>query len=134
MESFYSRWKCGKKKKLVDLGDEGTLISGIRVMQHKDFSFTWHMEEYVNSKLSLIDTPRGFMSETTELDDTFMNKVVSLSGKIGWLGSNGRPDAAAGHSIIAGEYKHKSPQLITMCNQVVKQCKAIAGQTPSVAH
>ena len=68
MDTFYKRWKCGKKKTLDDLGDEGTLISGIRVIQHKDFSFSWHMEEYAKSKLSLIEVPRGFMSSTTELN------------------------------------------------------------------
>ena len=46
------------------------------------------------------------------------------NGQIGWLGSNGRPDFAAAHSIIAGEYKNKSPQLITWCNQTITQCKS----------
>eukprot|EP00973_Karenia_brevis_P062323 8667631-Karenia_brevis.AAC.1 len=41
-----------------------------------------------------------------------MNKVVSSNGQIGWIGSIGRPDAAA-----------SQPQLITRCNQVVKRCK-----------
>ena len=39
MEQFYSKYQCGKRKKFIDLGDEGTLISGIRVKQHKDFTF-----------------------------------------------------------------------------------------------
>eukprot|EP00973_Karenia_brevis_P001494 203190-Karenia_brevis.AAC.1 len=81
------------------------------------------MEAYVEKKLALIDTPRGFLSNTEELDETWIIQVVSSNSQIGWIGNNGHPDAAAGHSIIAGEYKHKSPQLITMCNQVVKQCK-----------
>eukprot|EP00973_Karenia_brevis_P044277 6135678-Karenia_brevis.AAC.1 len=51
-----------------------------------------------------------------------MNKAVSSNGQIGWIGSNGRPDAAAWHSIIAREYNIKLPQLLTMCNQVMKQC------------
>jgi len=33
MKVFYSKYKCGKNKKLQDLGNEGTLISGIRVAQ-----------------------------------------------------------------------------------------------------
>eukprot|EP00973_Karenia_brevis_P052666 7317811-Karenia_brevis.AAC.1 len=73
------------------------------------------MEAYVDEKLALIEAPGGFLSNTEEWDETWMNKI----------GSNGRPDAAAGHTIIAGEYKHKSPQLIAMCNQVVKQCKGM---------
>ena len=72
----------------------------------------------------MIETPRGFLSNTKELDDNSMNKVISANGQIGWLGSNGRPDCAAAHSIIAGEYKNKSPQLITWCNQTIKQCRS----------
>ena len=29
MEEFYATFKCGKRKRLIDLKDEGTLISGI---------------------------------------------------------------------------------------------------------
>ena len=58
MAQFYKKYNCGKCKKLQDLGDEGTLISGIRVIQHKDYSFTWHMKEYAE-KMSTIDRPRG---------------------------------------------------------------------------
>eukprot|EP00973_Karenia_brevis_P042126 5832754-Karenia_brevis.AAC.1 len=58
-EGFYRRWTCGKRKKLRDKGEEeGTLISGVRDIQHKDFSLTWHMEAYVGEKLALIETPR----------------------------------------------------------------------------
>eukprot|EP00973_Karenia_brevis_P033664 4642074-Karenia_brevis.AAC.1 len=60
------------------------------------------MEEYVHDKLIIIDAPRGFRTSTTELYETWMNKVVSSNSQIGWISSNGRPDAAAGHSIIAG--------------------------------
>ena len=100
---------------LMDLGTEGSLIGGIRVCQHKDFGCTWDMNEYA-TKLELVDVPRGYISQNKEIDDQVMSQVVSCNGKLGWLGSNGRPDLAAGHSIIAGQYKHKSCDLITMCN------------------
>ena len=115
MEAFYDRWKCEKKKNLRECGTEGSMISGINVVQHQDYSFTWHMQRYAEEKLALIETPRGFLSRTKELDDDYMNKITSANGQIGWLGSNGRPDRAA-HSIIAGGYKNRSPQLITWCN------------------
>eukprot|EP00973_Karenia_brevis_P004338 593838-Karenia_brevis.AAC.1 len=58
-DSFYRRWKCGKCKKLRDKGEEeGTLISGVRVIQHKEFSSTWHMEASVKDKLMLVEAPR----------------------------------------------------------------------------
>eukprot|EP00973_Karenia_brevis_P077559 10776172-Karenia_brevis.AAC.1 len=66
------------------------------------------MEAYVHEKLALIEAPSGFLSNTEAFDETWMNNVVSSNGQIGWIGSNGRPDSAAGHSMIAGEYTHKS--------------------------
>ena len=39
MESFYKRYKCGKRLNLFELGKTGTRISGIRVCQNKDYSF-----------------------------------------------------------------------------------------------
>ena len=123
MKIFYKKYQCGKQKRLMDLGKEGTLISGIRVIQHPDYSFTWRMTEYADKAMSLIEIPRGFLSNPKELDEKRLSQVVSCSGQIGWIGSNGRPDLAAGHSIIAGECKNKSPQLIASCNQCVKQAK-----------
>ena len=123
IEKFYAKYQCGKRKKLQDLGDEGTRISGIRVKQLADFSFRWHMKEYAAKDMLYIDVPRGFATSTTEIPDAVMSKVVSSNGKIGWIGGNGRPDLAAGHSIIAGEYKDKSPNLVASCNQCVKQAK-----------
>eukprot|EP00973_Karenia_brevis_P004564 624459-Karenia_brevis.AAC.1 len=62
MESLSSRsttfWKAdllldiARILKLRDKGEEeGALISGVRVMHHKDYSFTWHMGAYVHDKL-----------------------------------------------------------------------------------
>ena len=96
------------------------MMSGKRAIQNEDHSFTWHMNEYAEKTLPLIECPRGFLSKTTELDDSWMNKVVSANGKIGWLGSNSRPDAAAAHSIFVEKYKNKSPTLVKLCNGVVK--------------
>ena len=53
-----------------------------------------------------------------------LTRVKGSKGQVGWLGGNGRPDLAAGHSIIAGGYKDESPLLIGQCNQCVKQAQA----------
>ena len=119
MDKFFAKYKCGKRKNMRELGQEGTLISGIRMRQNKDYSFTWHMNEYVD-KLKLIEVPRGFMTHVEEISESDMSQVMTVNGKIGWLSGTGRPDLAAGHSIIAGEYKNKSPQLVASCNQGVK--------------
>ena len=122
MEQFFGKYKCGKRKNLLELGPEGTLISGVRIRQNKDYSFTWHMNEYAD-KMKIIEVPRGFMTHVDELDESYMSQAMTVNGKIGWIGGNGRPDLAAGHSIIAGDYKLRSPQLVASCNQCVKQAK-----------
>ena len=70
--------------------------------------------------MKVIDKPRGFYTHTKEIDDPTLSEVVTSNGKIGWIGTNGRPDVAAAQSIIAGGYKDKSPQLVKDCNDAVK--------------
>ena len=72
------------------------------------------MQRYAEEKMSLIETPRGFLSYIKELDDNYMNKVISANGQIGWLGSNGRLDCASAHSIIASEYIKQKPTIDNM--------------------
>ena len=65
------------------------------------------MNEY-SQKMTTIQSPRGYMTIIEEIDDTMMSKVISNNGQVGWLGSNGRPDVAAGHSIIAASAKTRA--------------------------
>ena len=81
---YYEKVKCGKKKNLRECSAEGSMISGIHVVQHQDYSLTRHMQRYAEKKLSLIETSRGFLSGTMELDDNYMNKLISVTGQIGW--------------------------------------------------
>ena len=125
MEEFYSKFKCGKRKRLIDLKDEGTLISGIRVRQFPDKHFEWDMNEYSHNKLQPIECPRGTITKTEgDLPETQLQLVSTCNGQIGWLGGNGKPDIACGHSLIASEFKDKKPSLITDCNMCVKQARA----------
>ena len=64
MEDFYEKWKFGKKKSLRECGTEGSMISGIHVAQHKDYSFTWHMQRYADEKWTLTETLRGCLPNT----------------------------------------------------------------------
>ena len=51
----------------MDLKEDGTLISGIRVRQDKDFSFRWDMNEYTKNHMKPISVPRGFMTHAKEI-------------------------------------------------------------------
>ena len=44
MDKFYKRFVCGQKLVLMDTPG-GTRVSGIRVQQHSDYSFTYDMNE-----------------------------------------------------------------------------------------
>ncbi len=81
------------------------------------------MNEYVTNSMHEIPIPRGFLTHTEELSEDMMSKVISSNGRIGWAGCNGKPELAAGHSIIAGGYKNKLPTLVSQCNACVKQAR-----------
>ena len=94
-------------------------------MQHSDFRITVSMDEYVKSKLCLIEVPRGYLSNTKEISDGMLTNAKGVNGGLGWLASTGRPDMAAPHSIIPPGYDRRSPQLISEVNAAVKQCHAV---------
>ena len=124
MESFYRQCSFGKRKRIIDEGDTGTLISGRRVRQLQDYSFVWDMDDYASKHMKAIEAPRGLLSSTEDLSDDMMSQVETCNGQIGWLGGNGRPDVAAGHSIIASKVKERKPELIKLCNVCVKQAQS----------
>ena len=62
MKKFYQKYKCGKSKRIVDLKEEGTRISGIRVKQNPDYTFTWDMNEYAKD-MEKIELPRGYYAQ-----------------------------------------------------------------------
>ena len=51
MEQFYRQYTFGKRKRIMDEGDTGTLISGRRVRQLKDYSFVWDMDDYADKHM-----------------------------------------------------------------------------------
>ena len=124
MEQFYRQYHFGKRKRIMDEGDTGTLISGRRVRQLKDYSFLWDMDDYTDKHMKIIECPRGLLSSVEDLSDSMMSQVETCNGQIGWLGGNGRPDVAAGHSIIASKVKDRQPELVKLCNVCVKQAQS----------
>ena len=93
-------------------------------MQDRDFGIRITMDEYVKAKLSVIEVPKGDISQTKEISDAMLTIVKGVNGGLGWLASTSRPDMAAVHSIIPGGYDKKLPQLITDVNAAVRQCQS----------
>ena len=82
------------------------------------------MNEYVDSKLSKIEVPRGYIKDTKAVSDGMITKLKGVNGALGWLASTGRPDMAAVHSLIPGGYEARQTSLITDVNAAVAQCKS----------
>ena len=59
-----------------------------------------------------------------ELPEKHLQRTETCNGQLGWLGNNGKPDVAAGHSITASNKKEKKSSLITDCNTCVKQAQS----------
>ena len=94
-------------------------------MQHPDFRIIVSMDEYVKSKLSPIEVPRGYLSNTKEISDGMLTNVKGVNGGWGWLASTARPGMAAPNSTIPAGYDRRSTQLISEVNAAVKQCHAV---------
>ena len=74
--------------------------------------------------MKAIEAPRGLLSSTEDLSDSMMKEIETCNGQIGWLGGNGRPGVAAGHSIIASKVKYRHPELVKLGNVCVKQAQS----------
>ena len=92
--------------------------------KNPDFRITMSMDEYVKSKLRLVEVPKGYLSNTKEISDGMLTNIKGVNGGLGWLASTGRPDMAAPHSIIPSVSDQRSLQLISEVNAAVKQCHA----------
>ena len=80
----------------------------MRVRQFADKHFEWDMNEYAQNKLQPIECPRGTITKTQgDLREEQLQLISTCNGQIVWLGGNGKPDIAAGHSLIASEFKEK---------------------------
>ena len=125
MEGFYAKYRCGKAADLMSAGQEGTLFAGRRVVQNRENRITVSMDEYVRTKLHPIEVPKGYLSNTKEINEGMLTKVKGVYGGLGLLAAAGRPDMAAPRSITPSGYDRKSPQLISEVNSAVKHCQAV---------
>ena len=75
MDKFYEKYKCGKAVDLVAAGDEGTLFAGRRISQDRKFNIQVTMNQYVDSKLSKIEVPRGHITDTKAVSDGMITKI-----------------------------------------------------------
>ena len=95
-------------------------------MQSRDYRITASMDEYVKTKLHLIEVPKGYLLNAKEISEEMITNVQGVNGGVGWLSATGRPDMAAptrssSHLVS----KRKSPQLISEVDVAVRQSHAV---------
>jgi len=125
MENFYKKYQFGKVLRVKDAGEAGTLVIGRRVRQRADHSFEVDMNDYARDRLQEIKTPRGYLSNTAEIDEKMLKQVQGVVGGINWLAGTGRPDLSAAASIIPAGYKDMKTKLVSDCNAAVRQAKRL---------
>ena len=64
-------------------------------MQSRDYRFTVLMDEYIKTKLHLIEVPKGYLSNAKKISEEMLTNVKGVNGGLGWLSATGRPDMAA---------------------------------------
>ena len=75
MDNFYKKYQFGKVLRVKDAGESGTLVIGRRVRQMADHSFVVDMNDYARDRLQEIKTPRGYLSNTEEIDENMLKQV-----------------------------------------------------------
>ena len=93
--------------KAVELQSEdlGTGYAGRRIRQEQDCSFTHSMQDYVQNRLKQVILENKTLKKNASEVPLTANEETQLRGtiaSINWIAREGRPDASAAASILAG--------------------------------
>ena len=81
-------WKA-KAIDFMSVGQKGTLFTGRRVVQHRDYRVTVSMDEYVKAELRPIEVPQGYWSNARDVCEEMLTNIKGVNGS--WLvGINGK--------------------------------------------
>ena len=125
MAKLEQKFRFGK---IVDLMSvpEGTGYAGRRVVQLKDYSFQYDMQDYVQNRLKFIKMDRKVLQKhasTTLLNEDEESQLRGVLATINWTAREGRPDASAAASILAGCFPSPTVAHIHAANRVVEHLK-----------
>ena len=126
MLELESRFRFGKVTSLMD-SEAGSGYAGRRLKQSKDYGFTYSMSDYVSNRLRYVDVTRKVLKKTAETTKLTADEESQLRGVIAalnWAAREGRPDASAAASILAGCFPSPSMADVMAVNQVVQIVKA----------
>ena len=114
--------------KAVELRSEqsGTGYAGRRIKQNEDYSYEYSMDDYVQNRLKPVSLERKVLMKDAKNTSLNANEESQMRGTIAslnWASREGRPDAAAAASILAGYFPNPTVQHAMDVNRVVHKIK-----------
>ena len=125
MALLEKRFHFGKITNLMET-EAGSGYAGRRLRQRKDYSYIYSMNDYVNNRLRFVDVSRHVTKKAapqTSLRDDEESQLRGVIAAINWTAREGRPDAAAAASILAGCFPNPKMMDVYAVNQVVQNLK-----------
>ena len=115
--------------KSVQLREEatGTAYAGRRIRQMKDYSFELCMDDYVKNRLRPVPFSGKVWKKDAAATKLKEDEVAQMRGtvaSINWAAREGRPDASAAASILAGSFPEPTVQDALEANKVVAKLKS----------
>ena len=104
MQWLENKLRFGKVE-ILQTNVEGSGYGGRRLKQNPDFSFEYHMTDYINNRLKPIQFERKFYKKDAASEKLNQEEEQQLRGiivAINWVAREGRPDASASASILSG--------------------------------
>ncbi|OLQ12867.1 hypothetical protein AK812_SmicGene3197 [Symbiodinium microadriaticum] len=125
MELLEKRFNFGKVTNLMET-EAGSGYAGRRLRQRKDYSYVYSMNDYVSNRLRFVEVSRHVTKKAapqTSLRDDEESQLRGVIAAINWTAREGRPDAAAAASILAGCFPDPKMMDVYAVNQVVQNLK-----------
>ena len=125
MTLLEKRFNFGKVTNLMET-EAGSGYAGRRLRQRKDYSYVYSMNDYVSNRLRFVEVSRHVTKKAapqTSLRDDEESQLRGVIAAINWTAREGRPDAAAAASILAGCFPNPKMMDVYAVNQVVQNLK-----------
>ena len=117
------RFKFGKFKELQAM-PEGTTFNGRRIRQLPDYTIAVDMTKYVIERLAPMTLEKGRRSQPeAPASEDEKSRFRGAVGSLAWAAKEGRPDAAAGASILASKAANLQVKDLLELNKVIQKVK-----------
>ena len=126
MQTLAEKVRFGKVEELNQPDGSGAGYAGRRIQQWDDFSFSYHMQDYVNNRLKPLALHRKVLKKDAEkvgLNPEETQALRAVVAAINWTAREGRPDAAATASILSGVFPEPTVQHLYQVNDAIDHLK-----------